>query len=453
MDNLLIYAIIYPVAGAAMLAVVISLTSRRVPVSWLWMITAAGVFASAVRLFYLMRSASWGIDHWIFWGVGEDIWAGIDPYSPSRYPTHPILNPPSTFPLFALIAALPFRTSLAVWSLIYTAIALGLVPLAWRILDAHQEGEAQGLSYPELGVLATAVALSDACMATIQLGQLALLATAFILLALYARSRDRPVIAGVAMGMATMKVGTMVPFLLLFHRRSDQKAWLALGATVILLIVLGGQPGRLIDHCRAMLSHVKELSQPGAVNDISYAGPYNEWIVGFDHLAYRLGVRDGTTLKLIQSGALFLIGLWLAAELVTRRIPWGLGLSLVSLYSVLFLYHRLYDTVMIVPALVYAFGRAKATSGRSHRLYAAAIILMLMVLYLRRKTLGQLTDWAVEHRGIAATLTEWFILPYGTWSILLAMVCLRLANVDSGDATSENTAGTTPIVRWRRPMD
>ena len=134
-----------------------------------------------------------------------------------------------------------------------------------------------------------------------------------------------------------------------------------------------------------MLHYIGEFSRPGAVNDISYDGPYNEGIRRIDHLAYRLGVRQASSLKAIQYGAVLLVGSWLAVELVTRRVSWGLGVSLVSLYSVVFLYHRVYDAVMIVPALVYAIGRAKATSGRAHWLYVVATVLMLLLLYQRHR--------------------------------------------------------------------
>jgi hypothetical protein len=416
-----------------------SMTARRVPSRWLRIITVGGVLASAVRLVHLARTANWGLDHRIFWGVGTDIWSGIDPYSADRFWTHPFLHPPTTFPFFALVAAVPFGASLVVWSLIYTVLAFGVVLLAKQIVDAQQAGEIQALSGPELGALATAVALSDASMATIQLGQLALLATTLILLAVWAQSRHRHVTAGVALGIATMKIGTMLPFLLLFHRRRDWKTWLALGATVVALILLGGQPGRLLDQLRAMLHYIGELSRHPNFNDISYAGVHGGWILGIDHLLYRLGIHDRSTLTLLQFGALLVMGLWLACELATRRIPPGLGLALVSLYSVIFLYHRLYDTVMIAPALVYAAGRAKATSGRPHFLSVMATILMFLVLYLRRRTLGNLTDWVLGHHGIAAMLTERFVLPYGTWSVLLAMGCLRLANGDSTDSPARPT--------------
>ena len=51
------------------------------------------------------------------------------------------------------------------------------------------------------------------------------------------------------MGLATMKVATMLPFLLLFHRKKDLKTWFAIGATVVVLVLLGGQPSRLLNQC------------------------------------------------------------------------------------------------------------------------------------------------------------------------------------------------------------
>ena len=437
MDKFLLYGIIYPVAALALLSILVCLTSIRVPSGWLWTITILGIVASGVRLIFLVRSGTLGIDHHIFWKVGVDIWARADPYSPDRFATHPFLNPPCTFPFFALIANLPFQASLFIGCVVNTALAFGITMLAVTILNDHDNRILAALSRAELGVLATAVALSDACMATIQLGQLALVATALILLAIYFQSRNRPLMAGTMLGLATMKIGTLVPFLMLFHRRSDRKTWLALGLTVVGLIVLGGQPTRVLDQSREMLHQITELSRPGAVNDISYAGPYNESILGFDHLAYRLGVRDGLVLRLIQVSALLLIGVYLAVELVARHIRYGQGLSLVSLYSAIFLYHRSYDATIITPALVYAVGRSKVTSGRPRLLFALATVLILAVLYLRRKTLTHLTDWAIVHHSVPATLVERLVLPYGTWSILLAMVCLRLAEVGPAETGSK----------------
>lgn len=428
MNSLLLYAFVYPVAGSALLAVLLGLWPKRLPAALLWGITVLGVFAVIVRSFYVSRTGVWGFDHRIFWKVGTDIWAGLAPYAPERFARHKFLNPPSTFPFFAVLATIPLQASLIVWTVLSSILAVALIPFSETVLGASAEGDRRVLSRPELGVLAIAFALSDSCMATIELGQLALFATALILMAVHAQSLGRPWIAGILLGPATMKIGTMLPFLLLFLHRRDRGTWVALAVTVAGLIVLGGQPWRVFDQARAMLHYIGDLSKPGSVNDISYAGPYNEWILGIDHLAYRLGVRGPAALKLVQAVVLLLLGAWLALELVARRIPFGLGLSLVSLYSVVFLYHRTYDAVMVVPALVYAVGRVGTASGRSRWLFAASVLAMFALLYLRRRPLARLTDWSAERNGHAALMIRWFLLPIGTWSILLAMAGMRLAH-------------------------
>ena len=302
-----------------------------------------------------------------------------------------------------------------------------------------QDGATQSsLSHAELGALAAAFGLSDACMATIQLGQLSLLVTVLILLALEFQGRQMPARAGAALAVATMKVGTMVPFLLLFCRRQDRRSWITLVATTAALILVGGQAPRIFEDLRSMLHYIGEFSKPGQINDISYQRPYNEWILGFDHLAYRMGMRDRTMLAVFQLIALGLIGGWLAWDVIAGRVSRSQGVALVALYSVIFLYHRIYDAVMIVPALVYAVDQAKIRRGRCHLLFVGAVLSMLALLYLRRKTLGVLTDWVMIHRGAGASLIETLILPQGVWLILLAIVLLRTAMADVSQANSSS---------------
>ena len=105
--------------------------------------------------------------------------------------------------------------------MIYSVIAFQLVFLSSSLVEAQEGGSSPEFSWLELGVIATVFAMSDACMATLQLGQLPLLASWFLLIALLAQGRGRPILAGVMLGAATMKVGTMLPFLLLFHSRRD----------------------------------------------------------------------------------------------------------------------------------------------------------------------------------------------------------------------------------------
>ena len=57
-----------------------------------------------------------GIDYRFFWGAGNDIWAGLDPYGADGFAERPFLNPPSVLPLFAAFALLPFRASFLLWT-------------------------------------------------------------------------------------------------------------------------------------------------------------------------------------------------------------------------------------------------------------------------------------------------------------------------------------------------
>jgi hypothetical protein len=133
-----------------------------------------------------------------------------------------------------------------------------------------------------------------------------------------------------------------------------------------------------------------------------------------------------------------LIGGWLTWEVIAGRVSRAQGVALVSLYSVIFLYHRIYDAVMIVPALVYAVDQAKSRRGRCHVLFTGAVLSMLILLYMRRKTLGMLTDWVIAHRGAAASLIETLILPQGVWLILVSIVLLRAAMADAKRADSSS---------------
>jgi Glycosyltransferase family 87 len=434
-DAVLLYGMIYPAAGVAVLSVIWLVVRGRVPDRVLWIVTGVGVVASVVRLVYLYRSGVLGIDYRIFYEVGRDLRAGVSPYLPSRFACHPFLNPPSTFPFFALIAMPPYPTSLAVWVLANSVMAFALVWQARRTLFMQDGRSPSGLSHAELGALAAAFGLSDACTAMIQLGQLSLLVTVLILLALEFQGRQMPARAGAALGVATMKVGTMLPFLLLFCRKQDRRSWIVLVATTATLILLGGRAPRILEDVRSMLHYIGEFSKPGQTNDISYQGPYNEWILGFDHVAYRLGMRDRTALAVFQFVALGLIGGWLAWEVIACRVSRAQGIALLSLYSVIFLYHRLYDAVMIVPALVYAVDQAKSQRGRNRLLFAGASVSMLMLLYMRRKTLATLTDWVMAHRGAAASLIETLILPHAVWLILLSIVLLRAGMADAKRST------------------
>ena len=130
----LLYGIIYPAAGLALISIILLVVRGQVQNRLLWIATTGGAIASVVRLVYLHWSGVLGVDYRIFYEAGHDILAGVSPYSPSRFASHPFLNPPSTFPFFAVIAVPPYQMSLAVWSFLNSVMALALVWQARRTL-------------------------------------------------------------------------------------------------------------------------------------------------------------------------------------------------------------------------------------------------------------------------------------------------------------------------------
>ena len=426
--NWVLYTTVYPAALIALICTLSLAARHRVPAVWFTIAAVLALVSSATRFYYLTLTKVWNFDHRLFWLTGRDVWAGIDPYAPERFSELPIIHPPSTLPLFAAFAALPEPLSGLVVTVLYTLLALGLVGFALAVLAAQDPSETYRLTLAEIGAVSAAVALSEAATATLQLGQLSILAAFCLYGALYAQARRWPVVAGCLLAISTMKIGTLLPFLMLFRRKDDRLTWLVFAAGVLILCCASGHPERLPEQCRNIVHRIGELAQPGAVNDISYQGPYNGWILGFDHAFYRVGIHSRQLLSLLQAVALLLLGVFVWRVSGNAQMPRALGISLVCLYSLLFLYHRLYDAVILALPLVYAVARASLapSAGRARWLYGAAALSMLLILFMRRGWLDVLTVKAPRW-PVVGRLIETLVLPYATWLTVAAMVLLWLA--------------------------
>jgi Glycosyltransferase family 87 len=404
----------------------------------LWSIVGIVVLLFIGHLFLLFPAQEFGFDYRIFWKVGRDVWTGENPYAADRFGEHPFLHPPSALPLFALFAALPFALSCALWTAANAAMCLLLPAYTQRTLKSQDDrsvGRVGNSSYgpwplplTALAALTAALAVSDASLTTLYTGQLSILASLFLLAALDAQARGRPLLAGVWLALATIKIGTMVPFLLLFLRKSDRGTWVSLGALVLSLCLVTGHVSELPDRLTSWLHHIDELALPGQVNDYSFQGTQHETIVGLDHALYRLGLRDRTVIRVIQGLALVLLGCWVAREVLPRnRLPRAAACSLVALYAAIFLYHRVYDMVILVLPMVYSTGRARVTTGWSRGFFIACALANLLILYLNKGLLQATLKQSLLWGGLGRLLQAAF-LPYATWLVLLAMVCLVIGH-------------------------
>jgi hypothetical protein len=400
----------------------------------LWSAIGSSLAILLIHLYALFPLEQFGYDYSLFWAIGCDVWAGLDPYAADRFERHPFLNPPTALPLFALFAILPLRISRALWTAGNVLACLSLVPLALRALQAGADGAGSAeephahpwrLSPMETAGLAICLSFSDASLMGFYVGQLNVIVTVALLAALIAQGRARPVWAGLWLYIASSKIGTMLPFLLLFLRKADRWTWLVLVALVVSSCAVTGRLTELPGRLATMVGRIQELSAPGKVNDYAYDGPRNASIIGFEALFYRLGMRDRAMIRDAQYAAVVTIGVWVVYLVFCKSLPRPAASALVSLYSALFLYHRDYDMVILVLPLVYGVCQARAQPGRVRWPFVALGTIAIAVLYLNAFLLGPLAN-ATRDRGLWGWLVQATVLPYATWFLMIAMFTVFL---------------------------
>ena len=401
--------------------------------SWLlkaMIFTALEIFL--LHSYWVRDNELFGFDYKVFRKVGADVWSGLDPYAPDRFALHWFLNPPTALPLFALFDTVSLPVGLNVWLIFNILSSILLVPLAlWVLrvqsrLDDHVDPTGvESWTLPPLAVAGLSVGLtfSDSSLTGLYLGQLHSLAALALLGALVAQGKGRPVLAGVCLSLATVKVGTMLPFLLLFLRRADRRTWITLVLLVFGFCWLTGRIAEWPGRTSLMLRHIQELAAPGMVNDYSFDGPCTESIIGIEPLAYRLGLRDRALIGGVQWTAVLVLGAAVAYGVIRSRLPRPAACALVACYSLLFLYHRAYDAVLLALPLLYTTCRAWRADGRRRRAFVAIALQMIAILYLNAFLLGPLTKWTLAW-GAWGRLVQATVLPYATWFLLIVMVAI-----------------------------
>jgi len=425
------YVYYYPIALLFVAYAVIAVlrTTPRPRLDW-W-VTACGLLACVVKTIAIPSD---GFDFGIFHQAGQAVITGENPYA---MPT--VLNPPPALPVFALFASLPESLGRTLWTGFNLLCALALVPLAaWTV---RRMTPAAPLPASLLGILTVVVGLSLPVHFNHGLGQLSLWTTLNAFLALALMTVQRPGASGVFLALVALKPQNAVPWLLLFGQRGAWRAWVVSALVVGILTMLAGPPAELIERIRQMLANIAALNQPGAVNDFSDAGPQRHMLIGFDRLLWCLGVHDRTWVgrgTLILTGV---IGLRLALVVWRQRLARDWVAALVALYTLLFLYHRVYDAVLLALPLVIVVRRYRNRTGTQRGLLLV-FGLLLGVLYLHPKMIELLA----LRLGVVGRM---FVMPYATWCVLFSMEIIArqgIAEWKRKEPTdgSDSTGGVTP---------
>ena len=173
------------------------------------------------------------------------------------------------------------------------------------------------------------------------------------------------------------------------------------------------------------------------MNDYSYAGAINNDMIGLDFALYRLGLRDldgrgvGSRISSCRS--------WVPPSPSGSCASWppneAANCSLVALFSTIFFYHRVNDTILLAIPLVYSTSRAIQGSGRTRRWFVAAALAMVAAMSVQRNLVKFLQSAVIRGKitGFLGRSVEVLILPYGTWMILLALFCLWAGTRETTD--------------------
>jgi hypothetical protein len=422
-----IYGAVWLVVAATLMAYVL-----RVPVGPWWgrAVSAGGVAFFLAATLATAAGPFIALDFQSFWTFGGVLLAGRDPVAWLAEDPLPPLNPPTAYPLFAAFALLPRGASLVAWSAVSAGVCLALVPVALRTLADRGVPGARDLPGWGLALTAAAFALSNAPRSMLQSGQLAAAGALGLTAALAAQSRDRPGRAGAWLALGTIKPNTAAPFLLLFLRRRDLRAWLVLAAVCVAACAAGGwasDPGRSVS---VYLETLRKHARPGAVNDVGFSGPQTAGMVGLDYALYRLGFRTPRSLAVAQAAVLLPLGAALALRLVRGHggLPTGGDCAQVALFSTIFLYHRTHDFTVLALPLTYAVIRARNEAGKARGAYVLAVASVLLALAHQRKAVELLEAALKSRHDFVALVVQAVALPYATWLVLAAMLALALGD-------------------------
>jgi hypothetical protein len=421
-DSIEQYYIYYPIALLITGAVVSALLGVRWAKRILPVVIAVGwvVFVAKTAIYY-----STGIDFNVFWEAGQATLRGQSPYSVAM-----AVNPPTAVPFYVLLALVPQPISLLGWTVLNAGAAMLLVWVAYRMLRSQDYPYTVTLPYRTLQGLSVVTALSLPCHFSLRLGQFTFLITVCLILALLAQSRGREIVAGIVYGIATIKINTALPFLMMVLNRQYWRFWLTMSVSVLVLSLAVPGPERFLPWMQQSLGNIVTLAQPGKINDYSVLSSDFHNMIGFDSILYHAGLGDRNLIRMGQMIAMLLLGGWIVWKVV--RQPMGTRaeiIAIVSLYAMVFTYHRVQDGVILAIPLVYVVSQLQE-AGHSRRWFVMAMLAIVFGFYWHPK-INVLIVAIVDRLQIdlLTRVASAIFLPFHTWLILASILFITLGSL------------------------
>ncbi|MHC4415574.1 MAG: glycosyltransferase family 87 protein [Planctomycetota bacterium] len=353
---------------------------------------------------------------------------------PGAFPGRQLLSlyPPTTYALIAPFAVGSWPTARVAW------ISANLVLLALLIIAATRLGELSltGWRGAWMVILLLAFAPVHTGLAA---GQLAIGTVCAVAWAFWLMRSRRDFAAGLLLGLAVaLKPQVAGPFLIIPLVRARWRVLATAGAVVVLisLIAVAVMQRHGIPWFESFVSNIAAFGR-GSVGD---PGPGNPARYQLINLAYPATVVFGQTPVVgLFVAAVVLVLLYGAAVRVVRGRGVDdelLALSLLALVSLLAVYHRAYDAVLLVFALAWCLRRIGRGAPKT---VWASLAMCLMFLVPGPSMLARFADEGLIGTGIAGSWWwQAIALPHEAWALLVLAGLLWFA--PPADQGSDGTA-------------
>ena len=350
--------------------------------------------------------------------AGRNALNGVSPYEVQTF-----LYPPTSLPIFELFALAPFAIMQRIWLMANTLMLLALPYASWSVLKGSgPDSEERIGAFPY--AVSACIFVATAPLWGIEAGQMHLITSLLILAALHLKSRGRPLLAGLSLAVATLKIGMMLPALTQFCDRRGRWAWVGLAIGIGMLLALGTPPHQMTDRFHENLTNIAATSQAGGQDDMAFENRISDDLVSVGRGLYCLGMRDRSAIKLLEFGIVGVMGIALVGASATRRVAADASIAAACTFGTFFLYHRVYDSVLLAPALIYCAAGARREAGWSRAMFIASTVGILAVMNMPRgPRFRSLALWSLD-AGIVGRLVQILVVPYAIWCLIGVMAVL-----------------------------
>lgn len=391
----------------------------------------------------IARGLATSFDLTVGFAAGKAWLQGLDPYDPAvlgrvlaatsagadtvnQLDTLRNVYVPTTLPLYVPLGLFDWLTARTFMVGLNTVASLGIAFGLCRIVGLSLAGPSA------IGLIALVLAFAP-LHTSMAIGQSAIIATGLIVGAILLDRSGRPVAAGIAYGLAgAAKVQLGLPFLAfqVLRRRWSIAASGGLVAGGLTVVAIARMQVAGVPWTSSWLDNLMTLASPGGINDASTLNPERHSLVNLQYLLGSLGVSapiaDIITIVIVGMATLGAIAL-------ARRIPQSqelVVLALIAPLSLLVVYHRYYDAVILTLPIAWAF-----SAWRTGQRMLAALVLVLCADFL---VPAQIALNAVENRQILPSeITDGFLwrsvlTTQHVWALVVMAAVLLWAMVMAG---------------------